>query len=501
MTTEQKIVQSKVDLLGPARPGDFSQPGKVPIHARDSFCRIRELSEAGDKSAASPHKSPNSIDANHSHRRRRAIILTSSSGIIARFVNVVTGLLAVPITLHYLGNDRFGLWMSITSFVYFLTFADMGLGIGLQNALNQCDGQDNRTRPCALISSAIMVVALIGVTLSAIAAYILPIMPLTKLIKTETDLAAQELLPTAQAVTIAFAIGLTSGLIQRIFSAYQRGYWSNLSLALGRLLALASLLICIWMRASLPLIAFLFMFVPYVVTLACSLPFFRANPWLRPRVSHIKLSELHCVSRIGVLGFGAQIAASLMISGPAIIIANRLGTTSVTPYSITQRLLGVAGIIFTVALQPLWPAYGEAAARGDMKWVRRTFGRSVVFGTAIMVPLTLLVLVFGQRLILLWTSQPEAIPGFSLLLACSVWAMIMAWNQVCAMLLNGLNRMGGQAAYGVVLSLIALVAAWFAGGGTDASTVMWCMVGFGAVWAILLAADAKLGIQRGIRNA
>ncbi len=42
-------------------------------------------------------------------------------------------------------------------------------------------------------------------------------------------------------------------------------------------------------------------------------------------------------------------------------------------HAITQRLLGVIGMALALALGPLWPAFGEAKARGDIDWILLTF--------------------------------------------------------------------------------------------------------------------------------
>ena len=71
-------------------------------------------------------------------------------------VNILTGLITVPLTLSYLGVDKFGVWMTITGFVAFLSFTDFGLGVGLQNALSKCDGQENKKDTVYLVSAAML---------------------------------------------------------------------------------------------------------------------------------------------------------------------------------------------------------------------------------------------------------------------------------------------------------------------------------------------------------
>ena len=54
---------------------------------------------------------------------------------LARIVQIGTLLVTVRLTLKYLGNERFGLWMTISSVLAMAAFADFGVGIGVLNTM------------------------------------------------------------------------------------------------------------------------------------------------------------------------------------------------------------------------------------------------------------------------------------------------------------------------------------------------------------------------------
>ena len=58
-----------------------------------------------------------------SERNRRAV-LAGSIATVARVVQLGASLVTVPLTLKYLGNERFGLWMTISSVLAMAAFAD-----------------------------------------------------------------------------------------------------------------------------------------------------------------------------------------------------------------------------------------------------------------------------------------------------------------------------------------------------------------------------------------
>ena len=78
-----------------------------------------------------------------SQERYRRVALTAISSAGARALTVVTMLIAVPLTLNYLGSERYGLWMTISSIILMMRFADLGMGLGLMNAVSEAHGQED----------------------------------------------------------------------------------------------------------------------------------------------------------------------------------------------------------------------------------------------------------------------------------------------------------------------------------------------------------------------
>ncbi len=57
------------------------------------------------------------------------------AGVVARGITLLGPLVVVPLALAYLGGDRYGLWVAVTSLPAAALFADFGLGSGLLTTL------------------------------------------------------------------------------------------------------------------------------------------------------------------------------------------------------------------------------------------------------------------------------------------------------------------------------------------------------------------------------
>ena len=138
-----------------------------------------------------------------------------------------------------------------------------------------------------------------------------------------------------------------------------------------------------------------------------------------------------------------------MFQSQPMIIAQILGPSQVAIFSVTQRIVNMPSYLIQAANNSLFPAYGEARARGDWGWICRTFCWSLVastaFALAAMVPVVLVV----RPLIRVWAGA-DLVPSMPLVLLMAAYVLLTAINTPLAVMLAGLERVGGQALIAVV---------------------------------------------------
>jgi len=391
--------------------------------------------------------------------RARRIARTAASAIVARLINVLSGLITVPVTLPYLGVEQFGIWMALTGFIALLSFTDLGIGIGLQSGLTKCHAENNRVTPAKLNANAFSLIFIIVLVVSAFAFFIVPILDVTTIIDIADNENKMILTQVTQCTLLVFAAGLPAGLIQRIFIAYQDGATLNILLIIGRILGLLSVFVCVYTQQSLVIIAALYMGIPLVVVTFGGIRLFWLKPWLRPNFSWLSVDVSKDILRIGGLALFAQIGFSIMSTGPLLVLSSQYGAKAVVPYILTQRLLSVVQMMISVGVAPLWPAYGEAWVRGDVLWIKHTFYKSLKISISIALPAFVFFMVFGQSIISIWADTSEAVPTIALLFGCNALMVTGAWNSAFSAMLNGLDKFKGQAIYGLALPIVAVLTA------------------------------------------
>ena len=106
--------------------------------------------------------------------RFRRAGLSAAAGAAARLVNVATALISVPLTIRYLGGERYGLWMTISSATTMLTFVDLGLGNGLLNVIADASGRGDRAAAKTAVSSSVFLLGLVALGSGALFGFVYP---------------------------------------------------------------------------------------------------------------------------------------------------------------------------------------------------------------------------------------------------------------------------------------------------------------------------------------
>jgi O-antigen/teichoic acid export membrane protein len=368
---------------------------------------------------------------------------------MSRAVSISASLVSVPLTVRYLGTERYGLWMTISSVIAFLSFSDLGISNGLMNGIAKAHGRDDRLLARQYVSSALLILSAISIALGLAFTILYPSVHWASLFRVHSYQAVVETGPAVAAFSACFLLNIPASIVTRIQSGYQEGYQSNLWTSSGSVLSLLTLLIVIHYHGSLALLVLAIAGAPILTLLMNGVALLRRRPWLFPSWRFLRWESSKDLVRIGALFFALQIAGAVGFSSDNIVLTRILGPEAVTQYAVPFRLFSVGAMVTSFLIAPLWPAYGEALERRDLSWIRNTLYRSLILVGAISIGLGGVLALVGAKLIALWVG-PQIHPSPLLLGSLAVWGVVSAVSSAVAMFLNGISVVRFQ----VILSLI-----------------------------------------------
>jgi O-antigen/teichoic acid export membrane protein len=413
-----------------------------------------------------------------SKERHRRAALTAAAAVVAKIVAVSTSLITIPAALHYLGVERFGLWMTISSVVAILGFADFGIGNGVLNAVAEAHGKEDVTGIRRSVESGLVLLAGIAALGITVFVCLYPWVDWGRLFNVASDGARRESAPAMAVFVGCFAFSLPLGVVQRLQLGLQEGFLSNLWLLVGSVSGLAGVLLAIHFQGGLPWLILALAGAPVLASLANTLVFFGwMRPDLRPRFNLVSSAAMQKIAKIGFLFFVLQAAVAIAYSSDNLIVARMLGPEAVTRYSITAKMFSLISLGLSMFLSPLWPAYGEAIARGDVVWVRKTLVTSLTLAVLLAASAAVILVIWGPEILSMWVHRAMA-PPFLLLVGLGLWSVMDAAGVSVAMFLNGAN---------VVLAQV-IIASIFAAGCLGLKICLVRRIGIvGVPWATLLS--------------
>lgn len=392
-----------------------------------------------------------------SQERLRRIAWTGITLAIARFVTIAISLITIPLTLDYLGVERYGLWMTVSSFTALLAFADMGLGNGLINTISEANGKEDRIAARIHVSSAVVMLSAIAAALLSIFLLVYNWIDWSHLYNVQSSVAIAEAGPATFVFLLCFSLNVPLSAVQRVQLGYQQGFANSLWQAAGSIMALGAVLLAVFLHAGLPWLVLALVGMPVLSMLFQNTQVYLVSyAWLRPSFGFVRRWSVNLLFRLGFMFFLLQLAMAVAYASDNIVAAQVLGLQAVAEFATAAKLFSITPIVLSLLLLPLWPAYGEAVSRGDVNWVKLTLMRSLIFATAIASTAALLLFLFGQDIVEIWAGT-AVLPSYSLLLGLSVWSILSAAGTAVAMLLNGTGTIKFQVVCASLMAVAAIV--------------------------------------------
>ncbi len=416
--------------------------------------------EEGAATAASARLAPLAYLRGLLHRYGlRAVFYGSFSAGVARVLMTLSTFISLPLTVRYLGPERYGIWVVTVTITGWISMMEFGITDTLTNTIAETHATADRQKAARYTTNALMIALCFASVLFALGAIGWNRVDWSGFFKVTHAVHLSEIRNT---LAIACSLTVLTPLCTigvKILSGYQQTHVANMVTAIGAVLSMAGLLVGMYLGFNMPL---LFLCSSGFTTLSgLSLLLWVVligKPWLRPRVRHLDSLVARQLFSTGAPFFLIRIAGIVVFGTDNLVISHFLGADQVTPYSVTMRVVTYAQFIPSLMFASLWAAYAEAHARGDGQWIRRTYAHALRFNVAIILALLAILAVCGRWLIGIWAGQ-AAVPSETLLLAMSVWTIILGITGLQSCLLGGIGRTRIQSYAAIATGVINLILA------------------------------------------
>jgi O-antigen/teichoic acid export membrane protein len=415
---------------------------------------------------------------NAGRERYRRAGLTASASFISKALTIVISFVSVPLTVHYLGSERYGVWLTIGSLLTWMSMTDFGIaGNALVNLLADAHGKEDKRLAGQHAASAFWALVGLSLCIGSIFLFSFHYIPWQEVFHVSSAVPAAELSLACAYSLIFFVVGFPLSMVSSVYGAYQDGFMANIWNIAGSALALISLIVVAQMKGGLPQLVLAISGTRTLVGLAnVYYMFFRKYPWLVPRPSAVRWSSTKHLLSLGGNYMITQLAGLGIYQSQPMIITQMLGPSYVVIFVVTQKIVTLPLDLVFMGTAPFISAYGEAKARADWGWIRGAFRNSLIASLAFGIPAAATIALVAKPLIRVWAGS-AAVPDSRLILWLSLYTLIGVAMLSVGQLLCGLGR-ADILAYSLSLCALCTIGAgiifarWWGLGGVGLSMAL-----------------------------
>ena len=393
-------------------------------------------------------------------KRSAIVIKNSMATALMKVAVLLCSLIMVPITLNYLNAENYGIWMAMTSILYWFAFFDVGLGNGMRNYLSEAISRQDYIKARSYFSTAIFLLAIIAVLIGILSIIIIFQLDLNHIFN--THIMSNKSLAYIMVVAISFSlIQFVAKNVGMVYIAMQRYAINDFIVFIGQLIStIIVYIITKTTESHLIYIVIAITSIPALVFILASIPLLKQHPQLKPSIKSIDFASAKKIIGKGLGFFIIQITSCLVIFGSAnILISHYCGPEQVTVYNISYKLFNILIIIYTIIISPLWNAYTDASVKNDYAWIRKIFKKSIYIWAASLL-LGLLMLLISGWFFKKWVGNSVDIPlGVSI--SILIYVCMFNFNNCVTYLINGLNKIKIQIITSILGTIIYLIAVCF----------------------------------------
>lgn len=398
--------------------------------------------------------------------------------------SILIQLLLVPLTLHYLNADVYGIWLTLSSIVLWLGFFDIGFTQGLKNKLAETVAVGNLARGKKLVSTTYVCLICIFVPLCIILEFLVPVVHWSKFLNVP-EIYNPQITQVMHVLIVCVCIQMVANTISAVVSAFQKVAIANSFPVIGNFFSI--IIVYVLTKTTEPSMLYLALtvsFAPVIVMIVASLYLYNTKlKSIRPSVKYFDKSLIKDIFNLGVKFFIINIQVIVMYQSTNILISNISSPTDVTAYNIAYKYVGTAMMILAVIMGPFWPAFTEAYTTNNFQWMRTTYKKIKILYCYVLAAIIIMVLI-SSIVYKLWVGSTSLVP-WAMTISIGIYMIVDSWFSIIINLINGIGTIKLQSIVTLIGVFIHIPLSLFLGKYVGAIGVVISMTILTTIYSIL----------------
>ncbi len=164
-------------------------------------------------------------------------MLTEGATLVSRGITSGAGLISIPLTVQYLGTERFAIWLILSSFLSWASIADLGLASSLTNILASVDSKNDKKVAQYAILDTFYSLLILSFTTGGVCLAAFSLISRQRVVNVTAFSAVMDIPSAVIVAMLLIILCFLLSIPRQIYGAYQEGYsyqaWSTLGSILG----------------------------------------------------------------------------------------------------------------------------------------------------------------------------------------------------------------------------------------------------------------------------
>lgn len=387
--------------------------------------------------------------------QKRSVVVKKNvvGSFILKFINNLINLLLVPVILTYLNPTEYGIWLTLSSVIAWISFFNIGVTISLKNKFAEAIAENNQVMAQKYVSASYFL-SILFITLIYIFFLIVnPYLNWVKILNAPETL-SQDLYNLVLIVFTFFSIQFILRVINSIVEGDQKNFITELINTLSSVFSLTIVIILIYStKKSLVLLGLTLSAIPAILLFFATVILFRKT--YKEFIPNIKLVNTKIsfdLLKLGGQFFVIQIAGLILFSTDNIIIAQLFEPSEVTPYNIAFKYFNILSVFYFIIINPFWAAFTDAYVKKDFNWIKKVVNKIIKFWSVLFL-IVIIMLIFANKAYLIWVGDSIQVP-ILVSVFMAIFTLILTWNSVFVFFLNSIGAIKLQTYYSIIAAFI-----------------------------------------------
>lgn len=384
--------------------------------------------------------------------------LLAKKNIVASFFikggSIVISLMLVPLTISYVSPVKYGVWLTISSIVGWMSFFDIGMGNGLRNKLSEALALNEYQLAKTYVSTTYACLFIISSLLFMFFFFLNPFIDWQDWLNIPRAI-SEDISVAVLIIFGSFCIQFVLQLINTVLTAVHEPAKAGLILLIGQVFVLITIYILTkTTQGDLIVLVLALTVSPIGVLLLANLYFFKTKLRnIAPAFKHIDFTYSKKIFKVGGYFFIIQLGSIVLLQTDNIIISKFVGPEFVTQFNVALKLFSTVIMLFSIIMVPYWSAFTDANTKKDYVWMTNSVKKIRKIWLLISITIVPLILAFSKFIFEYWVGDTVKIP-FSLSALLSLYVIAYICLNLNSYFLNGVGKIRLQLCLYIVVLLI-----------------------------------------------